>query len=68
MAQVLSSSHVHTQYLFSHGASQGLSTFIMNGNMSSPSGNDGMRPFWMTPLQKTTLNLGIRSKAGNTRE
>lgn len=68
MAQVLSNSHVHTQYLFSHGASQELSTFIMNGDMFSPSGNDGMRPFWMTPLQKTTLNLGIMSKAGNTRE
>ena len=34
----------------------------MNGDMFSPSGNDGMRPFWMTPLQKTTLNLGIMSK------
>lgn len=40
-----------------------LSTFIMNTDFSS-SGNDRMRPYWMTFLQETTSNLNLNPKAG----
>lgn len=45
-----------------------LSTFIMNVDMSSPTGNDVIRPYWMTSLQKTVLGLDIIQKSGDARE
>lgn len=49
------------------GLSQ-LSTLIMSVDQSSPTGNNVIRPYWMTSLQKTALNLDIIQKAGDIGE